>query len=382
MGIHRSTKARSSLSDHEGIRLGLAFPPRPPVSSISQGLSLARTAGLTSFTVWDHLVDFASETEWVPGPGVPASPHENLEYQTLLGYLAGGAGDVRIGVGVTEAVRRHPVIIAQAALTLSHVLPTRPILGIGAGEAANTVPYGMAEERPVGRLEEALAVIRACLCAAGPISLDGDWFPLDGARLDLGPGPGSVPEIWVGGRGPRMLRLAGEFGDGWYPTDMTDPDRYGSSLATVREHARRAGRDATAILPAVELALVLADRDDEARRSLDDPGLKLLGLLLPADDWDRFGGSHPLGENHRGFVDYDPFALHGDALRDALNSVPTELMEEIILWGTPERAAERIRALGEAGLRHAVVSLAVDDVVGRRAWTERALREMVRLLSR
>lgn len=370
------------MSEHPRIRLGLAFPPQPPVSSISQGLSLARAAGLASFTVWDHLVDFASEAEWVPGPGVPASPHENLEYQTLLGFLAGGAGDIRIGVGVTEAVRRHPVIIAQAALTLSHLVPTRPILGIGAGEAANTVPYGMAEERPVSRLEEALAVIRACLHSTGPISLDGDWFPLDGARLDLGPGPGGVPEIWVGGRGPRMLRLAGEFGDGWYPTDMADPDRYGSSLARVREHARRAGRDAAAILPAVELVLVLADRDDEARRSLDDPGLKLLGLLLPADDWARFGGTHPLGEKHRGFVDYDPFALDGDALRDALNAVPTELIEEIVLWGTPERAAERLRALGEAGLRHAVVSPAVDDVVGRREWTERALSEMVRLLAR
>ena len=370
------------MSDHQGIRLGLAFPPQPPVSSISQGLSLARAAGLASFTVWDHLVDFASEQEWVPGAGMPASPHENLEYQTLLGFMAGAAGDVRIGVGVTEAVRRHPVIIAQAALTLSHLVPTRPILGIGAGEAANTVPYGLVEERPVSRLEEALAVMRACLNSTGPIDLDGDWFPLDRARLDLGPGPGGVPEIWVGGRGPRMLRLAGEFGDGWYPTDMADPDRYGSSLATVREHARRAGRDATKILPAVELVLVLADSDNEARRALDDAGLKLLGLLLPASDWVRFGESHPLGENHRGFVDYDPFALDGDARRDALNTVPAELISEIVLWGTPERAAQQLRALGEAGLQHAVVSLAVDDVVGRRDWTERALREMVRLLGR
>ena len=106
------------------------------------------------------------------------------------------------------------------------------------------------------------------------------------------------------------------------------------------------------------------------------------GLLLPAADWTRFGGSHPLGENHRGFVDYDPFALDGDARRDALNTVPTELVSEIVLWGTPERAAEQLRALGEAGLRHAVVSLAVDDVVGRRDWTERALGQMVRLLAR
>ena len=369
-------------NDQHGILLGLAFPPQPPVSSVLQGLSVARAAGLASFTVWDHLVDFAPEANWVQRSGMPASPHENLEYQTLLGFLSWRAGDVRIGVGVTEAVRRHPVVIAQAALTLSHLVPTRPILGIGAGEAANTVPYGLAEERPVKRLEEALAVVRECLHSTGPIDLDGDLFPLDGARLDLAPGPGGLPEIWVGGRGPRMLRLAGEFGDGWYPTDLADPARYGSGLATVREHARRVGRDAEAILPAVELALVLGNSDDEARRSLEDPGLKLLGLLAPADDWTLFGGSHPLGEDHRGFVDFDPFALDRDALHDALDLVPTELIEEIVLWGTPERAATRLRALGDAGLRHAVVSLTADDVVGRRDWTERALREMVRQLAR
>ena len=187
-------------NDQHGILLGLAFPPQPPASSVLQGLSVARAAGLASFTVWDHLVDFAPEANWVQRSGMPASPHENLEYQTLLGFLSWGAGDVRIGVGVTEAVRRHPVVIAQAALTLSHLVPTRPILGIGAGEAANTVPYGLAEERPVKRLEEALAVVRECLHSTGPIDLDGDLFPLDGARLDLAPGPGVFQKSgWAAG---------------------------------------------------------------------------------------------------------------------------------------------------------------------------------------
>ncbi len=364
----------------EGVTLGLAFPPLPPVSAVLAGLSMAKAAGLASFTVWDHLVDFAPETLWAKQPGKPSSPHENFEYQTLLGYLSNHAGDVRIGVGVTEAVRRHPVVIAQAALTLSHLVPTRTILGVGAGEAANTVPYGLAEERPVTRLEEALAVVRGCLHSSGPIDLDGDYFPLEGARLDLTAGPGGVPEIWVGGRGPRMLRLAGEFGDGWYPVDLADPARYGLGLAKVCEHARLAGRDAAAILPAVELALVLGDSDDAARRSFDDPGLKLLGLLTPAREWARLGSSHPLGEDHRGFVDYDPFGLDDDALHEALGLVPAELIEEIVLWGTPERVATRLRALGDAGLRHAVVSLTAEDVVERRDWTERALREVARQL--
>jgi len=366
-----------------GVALGLAFSPQPPIATVLAALSIAGAAGLASFTIWDHLVDFAPGTSGQrlsPELGSPSSPHENLEYQTLLGYLAWKAGEVRIGVGVTEPIRRHPVVIAQAALSLSHLTKTRPILGVGAGEKANTVPYGLADIRPVARLEEALEIIRSCLHTAGPQDFHGNTFSLSNAHMDLAAGAGGVPEIWVGGRGPRMRRLAGEFGDGWYPADLADPARYEISLADVRAHAGRAGRDPDDILPAVELAVVFGESGSAAREALKDPGVRLLGLLAPAAEWVRFGGSHPLGEEYRGFVDFDPFALDDDFLRDALESVPPELIEEIVLWGTPELVAARIRSLGDAGLRHAVVSLTAEDVVKRGKWTTRALGETARIL--
>lgn len=49
------------------------------------------------------------------------SPHALFEYQTLMGYLAKYAGRLRLGVSVTEPIRRHPVLIAQAMLTLAHM---------------------------------------------------------------------------------------------------------------------------------------------------------------------------------------------------------------------------------------------------------------------
>ncbi len=109
-------------NDHHGVLLGLAFPPQPPVSSVTSGLSVARAAGLASFTVWDHFVDFAPEATWVQRPGTPSSPHENLEYQTLLGYLATLAGDVRIGVGVTTPERVIARIRALGDAGLRHAV--------------------------------------------------------------------------------------------------------------------------------------------------------------------------------------------------------------------------------------------------------------------
>jgi phthiodiolone/phenolphthiodiolone dimycocerosates ketoreductase len=56
-------------------------------------------------------------------------------------------------------------------------------------------------------------------------------------RDDLGP-----PEVWVAGHGPRMLRLTGEYGDGWVPAWPMSSLSYGNSRRIIVEHADRAGR--------------------------------------------------------------------------------------------------------------------------------------------
>ena len=73
---------------------------------------------------------------------------------------------MRLGVGVTEPIRRHPLLIAQAMMTLSHLTRRAPILGIGAGERMNLDPYGFDPSEPVTRLDEALTDHPAVLLAA------------------------------------------------------------------------------------------------------------------------------------------------------------------------------------------------------------------------
>ena len=42
--------------------------------------------------------------------------------------------------------------------------------------------------------------------------------------MDLNAPKGKTPEVWIAGHGPRMLRLTGEYGDGWYPTVVGSPE--------------------------------------------------------------------------------------------------------------------------------------------------------------
>ena len=94
------------------------------------------------------------------------------------------------------------MLIAQAALTLAHLAKRAPILGLGSGERMNTQPYGLSFAHRVGRLEEALQIIRRCVSARGPIDFDGKHFRLDNAVVDLAAPPGRIPQIGL----PRMDR--------------------------------------------------------------------------------------------------------------------------------------------------------------------------------
>src|SRR5687768_6644663 len=187
---------------HPKIAVGPSVPPRPPVGTLRQMVLASRLLRLDALLVSDHLQSIFPEAlwerrvTWMARPG--ASPHDFFDYQTALGYLAARAGRLRLGVAVTEPIRRHPVVIAQAMLTLAHLTKRAPILGIGAGERENVEPYGLDFSGTVGRLEEALQVIRLCFASAEPITFEGKHYRLDHAPMGLRPPPDKTPEIWVG----------------------------------------------------------------------------------------------------------------------------------------------------------------------------------------
>ena len=206
---------------HPRIATGMYAPPNLPMSDIRMLTAMARLDHLDSLFVYDHFQDFYPTALWDRDFTWAArrvrSPHALFEYQTLLGSLAARAGRMQLGVGVTKPIGRHPVLIAQAALTLAHLTKRAPILGIGTGERMNIEPYGLPGTHAVDRIEEALQIIRRCFTSQGPIDFAGKHFRLERAVMDLEPPPGRTPEIWIAAHGLRMLQLTGRYGDGWLP---------------------------------------------------------------------------------------------------------------------------------------------------------------------
>ena len=362
---------------------GQIMPPAP------RAVELARRAEADGFdSVWwpCHLMGWHPDSVWTedltPLAAVQPNPHVYFEPLSMMAAVGAVTERIRVGVCVTDVIRRHPAMLAQQALTVDHLAGGRSILGLGSGERMNVTPYGLEWSRPYSRLAEAVEVIRLLWAAQGPVDFEGRFFRLERAVLGLEPLDGRPPPIWIAAHGPRMLELTGRAGDGWLPT-MMPPEEYAEKLAAVRRGAEQAGRDPDAVTPSM-LAYVLAAPDEEAlERMCREPLVRLLfpAVSVPAEVYRELGVAPPLAGG-AGYDAYLPTAVsREEALRLAERSPPA-IVRRATLHGDARAIAEQIRAFEQAGLRDVVLwnvtAFADPSLAG---YSFRTLREVRRILS-
>jgi len=326
-------------------------------------LDLSRLAQMDSgryHAIWlpDHIVSFWPDSIWTREftdlAEVSHSPHRYLDGLAVAAAAAALTRQTPIVTSVVDTVRRHPVQLAQSAITMSHLSRGRFVLGLGSGERENCVPYGFDFERSVSRFEESLEVIRLLWTSESPVDFDGKFYRLRHARLDAEPFEGRIPPIWIGANGPRMLELTGRHANGWWPTGSDGPEEYASKLALVRRAAEVANRDPMAIVPGKMIVCLLGEQD-EIREMLRQPLVKAYALQLTAESFRTRGYRHPMGDNWRGIQDIEPEKLTRERLLSFLEAVDVNAILSAVPHGTPREVAREVKALYDAGLRIAAI---------------------------
>ncbi|HEX2313492.1 MAG TPA: LLM class flavin-dependent oxidoreductase [Thermomonospora sp.] len=192
---------------------------------------LAESLGLELIGIQDHLYH----------PGF-------LDALTLLTHLAARTETVTLFPDVAGLPLRGPVTLANFAASLSVLSGGRAALGLGSGaHPAGIASLGGPRRSPgeqVAALDEGVEVIRRLLGRDPGPTFDGRHYRLAGAAPALErPLPGEIP-LWLGGYGPRSLRLIGRKADGWIPSSAyLPPWRLPAANAVIDEAARDAGRD-------------------------------------------------------------------------------------------------------------------------------------------
>jgi alkanesulfonate monooxygenase SsuD/methylene tetrahydromethanopterin reductase-like flavin-dependent oxidoreductase (luciferase family) len=178
---------------------------------------------------------------------------------------------VRLGTLVLSAGFRHPATVAKTITAIDRLSGGRVELGMGAGWFADEYTafgygFGSVGER-FAVLEEAMGYLDA-LFGDEPASFEGKRFALHGAYNHPRPVQEPRPPLLVGGKGgPRMLRLAARFADGWNTVWRWTPEAYGERVAAARQACEREDRDPATLRLSLGLFTVVGeDEADLARR--------------------------------------------------------------------------------------------------------------------
>jgi probable F420-dependent oxidoreductase len=187
-------------------------------------------------------------------------------YEPLITLTAIGAATnrVRLGTCVIVIPLREPVLLAKQIATLDVFSQGRVIFGVGVGayreEFEATYPGRTAEHRGAIHEEGLEALTR--LLTERRASFDGAHLQF--RDIELSPKPVQHPlPMWTSGNTRVAAERAGRWCQGWLPAVMP-PSRLAELAAVLRESADRAGRDASRIEIAPQIALCIGRTHEQA----------------------------------------------------------------------------------------------------------------------
>lgn len=208
---------------------------------IADGMA-AETAGFSSF--------------WFPQvPGY-------LDAMTAIALIGASTSSIELGTAVVPVQTRHPLILAQQALTTNAACGGRFTLGLGVShDWIINGQLGIGYERPVHELRDHLDVLTAAFAGPGQVDIENTGFRVH-SPVDVSD---TSPPILLAALGPAMLRIAGERADGtilW----MADERAIGDYVAPrISAAADAAGRKAPRVAAGVPVAVCSPAETDTAR---------------------------------------------------------------------------------------------------------------------
>src|SRR5689334_20245191 len=193
---------------------------------------------------------------WVPQlPG-------DFDALTAVALMGRATSRVELGTAVMPIQTRHPIAMAQQALSNQAVCEGRFTLGLGPSHHwIVTDMLGLPYDRPAHQVRNYVEVLNAAFAGPGPVDVENNGYrvhnPLDVTDV---PTP-----ILLAALAPVMLRIAGELAQGtilW----MADERAIGEHVVPrITKAAADAGRPAPRVVAGVPVTLCRNEEADEAR---------------------------------------------------------------------------------------------------------------------
>ncbi|MCZ7428567.1 LLM class F420-dependent oxidoreductase [Micromonospora sp. WMMA1949] len=274
---------------------------------------------------------------------------------TPLALAAAWSPRLRLGTAITPVFTRGPGLLAMSAAALAEAAPGRFALGVGASSPVLVRDWNaIAFDEPFKRTRDVLRFLRAALRGE---TVDGEFDTFTVRRFTLERPPSVPPPVVLAALRPGMLRLAAAEADGvilnWLAADDVP-----TALAEVGE--RRPGFEVAARI------FVCPTEDAAYARAL---GRRMITGYLTVPAYAAFhrwlGRQDSLGPM------WEAWAA-GDR-RGASAAVPDEVVDALVLHGSPEQCVASVRRYADNGVDVPVVAVLPTPEItegGAAAWMD------------
>jgi probable F420-dependent oxidoreductase len=260
---------------------------------------------------------------------------------TPLALASVWAPSLRLGTAIVPAFTRGPACLAQSVGSLAQAAPGRLAFGIGTSsnvivEGWNGIPF----EQPYQRTRDMVRFLRRAL-TGDKVTEEYETFSVRGFTL------GVVPEepvpLLVAALRPGMLRLAGREGDGAI-VNWLSADDVRTVAPIVQDAAGGASREVVARI------FVAPTENGDAVRAMGRYAIAAyLNVPVYAAFHEWLGRGEQLADMWRLWKEGDRKA--------ALAAIPDSLVDELIVWGPPEKCREHVQRYIDNGVTTPALAL-------------------------
>ncbi len=268
---------------------------------------------------------------------------DGLDGFSPLLLAAAWTSSLRVGTAIIPAYTRGPALIAQSAAALAEAAPGRCAIGIGTSSDVivgkwNDIPF----TEPYRRVRDTLRFLREAL-AGQRVDADYGTFAVRGFRLAR-PVP-DPPPLYLAALRPGMLRLAGREADGVIVNWLAAED----VPAVVGEMTAAAGDAADRQAVAARI-FVCPSEDAAAVRAFGRRAIAAYLNVAVYAEFHRWLGRAPVLQ---GMWD----AWQAGDRQAALAEIPDDLVDELIVHGSPQDCRDQVRRYVDGGVTLPVIAL-------------------------
>ncbi len=303
-----------------------------------------------------RLIDFSKKAEeggfdtvWFPDHVVFMAKRLTPEVWSVITAASTQTGSIHFG-SVGDAHRMHPAIFAHRLATIDHISNGRSFVCIGYGEKMNLDPYGIKWNKPLSRVVESVKIMRA-LWKGESVNFEGEFFNLSDAELRIHPISEKGIPIYIAATGPRALRVAGEYGDGWLTNAMPSRLFREKSLA-VDEGAQKRDKSLGAIEKTLFIFISIAGDEDEAYSTLEPVKHALVWPELLS----QAGYNIEIDDEYKGLKYTKIMPNDSDMLRKFKEMgekyYSRDIVMDFVIAGSKQDVIKRIEEYIEAGVDH------------------------------